>query len=779
MAGFLKGASYGLKSAEDVWKGVFMKKKIYILGLLAAAIAALAGCGRNKNGSDTGQTVSAKDYVYKVEELSFSTEENNISSLMKAGDKIYAYGYHYNGENNTAKIELLSLNTDGSLKEKNEIVLKENESMNSLIPDGQGNIYAVKNIYNSEPEGEGNYQDLYYLVKLTEKGEEVFSVELNTMPELDEINTEDYFYTGNILFKDDFVYVSIIGNYVKFDKDGNFQKILKNSEGNSLEGVNLYVLESGKVAALTYEEDGVYIAHVDLESGAFSDKAKVPGSSYEYSVYTGVGYDLYLVNSYGVYGYNVGAEDKTQLMSYIDSDLGVYTVYNVIPVNEKEFLATYDDMENYMTKVGKFTKVEPKDVKDKTVLTLACAGMDWDIRGAVVKFNKSNENYRITIQDYSSLYGTENDYMAGINRLNADIVSGKVPDILVVNSNIPFESYVSKGMIEDIKPYIEKDEELDINQYMPNIMEAYSVEGKLYSLVPYYMISTIVAKASDVGEERGWTVQEAMDLLATKPEGTQLLNYATRDSMLINSMTIAGNQFIDWDTGKCNFDSDSFMQLLEFLKQFPEELNDEDLDAYWQNYDSMWREGRVIAQMASISGFRDYNYMEKGTFGEKITIIGFPSSNEDGSAIIAGMQLAMSSKSSNKEGVWEFLRYFLTDEYQNEVNGGLPLSIRRLDELAAEAMKNPTYIDENGNEVETTDTFYLNGIEIPIEPMTEEEVESLKKELYSFTQTYSYNENLIQIVQEETAAFFSGQKSAKEVAGIIQSRAQIYVNENR
>ena len=34
------------------------------------------------------------------------------------------------------------------------------------------------------------------------------------------------------------------------------------------------------------------------------------------------------------------------------------------------------------------------------------------------------------------------------------------------------------------------------------------------------------------------------------------------------------------------------------------------------------------------------------------------------------------------------------------------------------------------------------------------------------------------IIAEESAAFFEGQKSAKDVAGVIQSRVQIYINEN-
>ena len=73
--------------------------------------------------------------------------------------------------------------------------------------------------------------------------------------------------------------------------------------------------------------------------------------------------------------------------------------------------------------------MDPKDVKERETIVLACTGVNWDIRTDIVKFNKSNEKYRISIQDYSSLYGSDTDYKAGINRLNADIVSGKVPDI--------------------------------------------------------------------------------------------------------------------------------------------------------------------------------------------------------------------------------------------------------------------------------------------------------------------------------------------------------------
>ena len=42
-----------------------------------------------------------------------------------------------------------------------------------------------------------------------------------------------------------------------------------------------------------------------------------------------------------------------------------------------------------------------------------------------------------------------------------------------------------------------------------------------------------------------------------------------------------------------------------------------------------------------------------------------------------------------------------------------------------------------------------------------------------------YDESIISIVTEQAAAYFSGQKSAQEVAKLIQSKASIYINEQK
>ncbi len=772
----------GISSRE----AVKLKKQIAVMGLLLLFIAGLFGCGKKTESSDVGKAAS-KDYVYKMQELDFFEEDQSFDRMVRSSSAIYAYCFNWDEDSQKSVLNFYELKEDGTLGETYGIPLDENESINGLQMDSQGNIYCIVDRYNAQetidPETgemtvlEENVEDDYFLTKMDLQGNEVYSVYLNEIPEFQKLAEENgYFYAGSILLDEGKgIYLRILGRIAGFDMEGNFVRMVTDGE-SELDEASFITLADGRIVTLSGNEE-MFIGIVDMEKGEITEKYDLPTVSYDYSCYPGIGYDLYLVNSSGVYGYNLGDQDKTKLMDYIDSDISSYNIYNIMAINEREFYAMTDDI----MVPARFTKVDPKDVKDKQQITLAMLYTDWTVRQEVVKFNKANENYRITIIDYNALYGSQEDYMAGANRLNTDIISGKMPDILLLESSMPVDSYISKGLLEDIKPHIEADEELDIHNFMPNIVEAFSSEGILYSVVPSFYIQTMIAKTSEVGSERGWTVQEAQELLASKPEGTMFMINSTRDYMLNSCMSMAGGQFIDWEKGVCSFDSDGFIQMLEFLKNFPEEMDEEMYtDEFYENYDAMWREGKVLTSIEGISDFRSYNYIEKGSYGEKVTLIGFPTSKGEGTVIYPTFQLAMSAKSGNKEGAWEFLRTFLTEDYQeNSVNYNFPVSIKELDRRAQEAMRKPYYVDENGVKTEYDDTYYVGGVEIVIPPMTSQEADALKEQLYSFTEVYRYDENLINIISEEAAPFFAGQKSARDVASIIQSRAQIYMHENR
>ena len=76
-------------------------------------------------------------------------------------------------------------------------------------------------------------------------------------------------------------------------------------------------------------------------------------------------------------------------------------------------------------------------------------------------------------------------------------------------------------------------------------------------------------------------------------------------------------------------------------------------------------------------------------------------------------------------------------------------------------------------------TWGYDDFQIEIYAATQEEVAAVRELIETVETSYQYDTQLNTIIEEETAAFFEGQKSAKDVADIIQSRVQIYINENR
>ena len=73
---------------------------------------------------------------------------------------------------------------------------------------------------------------------------------------------------------------------------------------------------------------------------------------------------------------------------------------------------------------------------------------------------------------------------------------------------------------------------------------------------------------------------------------------------------------------------------------------------------------------------------------------------------------------------------------------------------------------------------YQDGWTYEYHTTTKEEVDQVLALFDVAKPAASQNSEIMTIISEEAEAFFKGQKSAAEVAAIIQSRAQIYVDEN-
>lgn len=802
-------------------------KRVMCLLLATMLVVTLCACGSAGTAASNNQ--ASKLYVYSSEDIDLGIDSNNVSvrSLEYVNNRIYVLLQDYSGQYGAAAgarmavteaavvmpevtpedtvtgegvvtepeevvytgpvYVLISANIDGS--DRKEVILERNienaESMwmNNVLIGSDGSVIATQEEYKEDTTDPNNpvYMSYNYLIKWDADGKFHWKKDIK-----DYVGDVEYFYPRNIFTMNDgsIVFISYEGLGAVIAPDGNMIAPIELDSEMTSTMANIFQKSDGTTYMTSYNQEytKMFISTIDLKTSVIGKKQELPGNIMNFSFHTGYNTDFILTNNIGVYTYNLGDESPVQIMDFINSDFPSTYLNGIVVLDDTHMLGYYNDQTDGQMHFAYFTKVNPEDVPDKTTLVLGCNYIDYNIRKRIVDFNKTNPKYRITIKDYS-IYATMDDYQAGYTQLNNDIISNQMPDILVVNTDMDTGSYISKGAFADIGELIAKDEELSQTEFLPNIMDAFSVDGKLYTLVPSFSIRTMIGKTSILGEKTGWNMADMIALSESLPEGSSIFGPdMLRDNFMYQVLSFLGDDFVDPVTGTCSFESEEFIHLLEYAKTLPAEHPKE----YWEDYDytlyeSMYRENKAILMECYVSTIQELKYQIKGRMGEEVTFIGFPAAEGNGSVINPNYtSFALSARSKNLDGSWEFIRYYLTDEFQssNELYE-FPVSKEAFLKKAAEATQRPYWTDENGNKVEYDETYYINGEEIILEPFTQKEVDEICEFIYSVTKVSRFDNDIRTIIMEDADGFFEGKKSAQEVAKIIQSRAQVFVDENR
>lgn len=762
-------------------KGIL--RKGLIMGLAAVITLALGACGGKEDNSQL-----AKENVYSFQEISQIDSEENVNDMIYLNDKLYLLTTKYSWDdegNSNVVVGYYVSDMDGANKNFVELVGPDRESNNSWINSTLftkgGYIYVVENTVYEDDSDPDNYiyEDRYYLNCWDINGGLLWS------ERMDSANPDEYSYCNYLLDGGDGKALAIMRGSkceaVVYDPDG--KEISRGELDQDLfDRINTVLTrDDGTLMVVYYDEDWnkCYISNYDVKEGMTGAQTEFTFTG-NFSIRSCSGDSLLLTNNLGVYTWKIGDAEPKMFMNFINSDLPTYGIYNLQVIDDKHFVAIYNDIENWEEKCGYFTYVNPADIPDKDVLVLGGEYVSSDIKSKVIEFNKTSDQYRITVKDYN-VYNTNEDWTAGQARLNSDITSGQMPDIMLLDDMSRYGNYVAKGALADIGALLAADEELGKLEYLQNVWDAYSVNGKLYAVVPDFTVRTMIAKKSLVGEPQSWTMDDVEAVLATMPEEASVFGDMVRSTYIYYMMSYAGQDFIDVETGKCNFDSQSFIDMLKYAKTLSAEYSED----YWEDYDysyheNQYRDNRALLYDLYINSIRDCKYQIKGYIGEEVSFVGFPTSLSNGSTLSSGSYTFMlSAKSRHMDGAWQFVRQFLTEEYQNNSQYCMPVLKSAFLEKAKEATERSYWLDEEGNKVYYDDTWYINGEEIVLEPFTQEEVDDICEFIYTVNRTAYYNNDIHNIITEEAEAFFSGQKSVQEVVDIIQSRAQVFVNENR
>ena len=818
-------------------------KKALAMILVVIMTLAMAGCSnvidKDGNGSDgkgggksggkkiAADPMLAKQYVFRYEDIKLggtSEEDSYDPSILTSrvnGNTIeimtqtYTWSSGYNGQ----VLSLTTMNLDGtnaktiklenaSIPDSSDTAIQrtsddsyyyESTYYNSCVLTDDA-IYAVANSWKEAYDDEGNYLSSNS-TGICGWNKQDGSFLFATPIDMTKFQNEDtYSYINRMInLGDGKIGLLMSGDQtgiLNIDKDGKMSELKKFASDNGRLSQDPAFAErkDGTFYVAYYNDDWTkqYITTFNPKDGSFGQEYEVPQQARYNGFYNfceGLTTDVMFSGSEGVFGFNLGDKEVTKIMDFVNSDLASYSLQNMIPLDSTHFLGSYYDNATYSQSMALFSYVRPEDIQDKKVLVYAGIYIDSEMKARIINYNKKNTEYRITISDYSQ-YNTEEDYSAAITKLNNDMIAGNIPDILQLDSSMPIQSYVSKKALANIDELIKNDPELSKLEYMQNIFDAYRVDGVLYSVVPSFTLHTWIAKKSLAGDRTSWSMSDVKQA-ANKLVGDKAIfgMGMTRDSFIYDIMNYCGSDFVDMSTGKVNFSNQNFIDLLEYARTLPQEegidYSDEEYwTNYWQNYQSQYRENRALMMECYVSNLSDLKYNVNGSMGEDVSYVGFPTDSGTGAYVDSYRSFAISANSEYQDGAWNFVRQFLTEDYQtnkdNEYGymGGIPVLKKLVKEQAVKLTEKPYWTDENGNRIEYEDTYYMNGEEIPILPFTKEQAEKVYNYVCNIRNTSYSDEDINKIVDEEVQSFFSGSKSAADVANMIQNRVNLYVQEN-
>ncbi|MBD5150921.1 MAG: hypothetical protein HDT16_00090 [Oscillibacter sp.] len=439
------------------------------------------------------------------------------------------------------------------------------------------------------------------------------------------------------------------------------------------------------------------------------------------------------------------------------------------------------------------TSTPRSEIPEKTTLIYATLYLTYDARGKIIDFNKKSEQYRIEVRDYSE-YDTDYSGTASLQKLNTEILAGNVPDILDT-TDLPIRTYGGKDILEDLWPFIESDPDLGRDALMTRPLEANEQDGKLYEVFNSFSIRTVVGPTKIVGDRMSWTLADLTAALQNMPEGCAIFGVTdTKEDMLGTVLSLNMDQFVDWSTGECTFDSDNFKALLSFCNSFPAEFNWDNVDwDEWEEEEARLLTGKQMLQANSLYDF-DWNLrMFKSIFRDGYTYIGYP--KEDGtcgSSFSFRRGVAMTSACKDKEAAWSFIRQTLLPQSEGDdwyYYGNFPINRSDFDKMTDTAIRSQYVTDENGDPVldengeptiQDWGSWWISeDLELTMQPVTQEDIDQVMALYNAVSSIYRYDEKIFNAVKEVAGQYFAGDKPLDETASLIQNRVSLYVNESR
>ncbi|MDE6789924.1 MAG: extracellular solute-binding protein, partial [Ruminococcus sp.] len=431
---------------------------------------------------------------------------------------------------------------------------------------------------------------------------------------------------------------------------------------------------------------------------------------------------------------------------------------------------------------------EDKD-KEDIILTMASRGSLTRYRlgteNLIDIFNEMDNGYKIITVDYGEYFDGGNEEEAELwidkdQELTIDVIKGGVIDIIpnVFNDSGKYQSLAEKGAFADLNTFIENDSEIDEGMLFSHVLETTEINNQLCYMPLSFSINTLTGKTKYVGSKENWTIDDLKQHWESANGTVNFSYHNTKDYIYYDLLRGCLNSFIDYDNAKCYFDSEEFIELLDFINTFDEPLTYKTEVNYFDD---------TFIKNVTISGFESYHDAVWNANNDDVTFVGYPSDNGTGAMLDISNKIAISAASSpeKQQGAWEFIRLLISEEYQSNVthpsdiiiNGttysfpscGFPINYEVFQKQGKEQ-----YDNENTDKI-----VEMSGIgSLNVGYLKKSEYDRLVDYINNIKVSTSLIESeLKSIIEDEIFAVFSGELTSAEAANNIQNRASILVSE--
>ncbi len=456
---------------------------------------------------------------------------------------------------------------------------------------------------------------------------------------------------------------------------------------------------------------------------------------------------------------------------------------------------------------------QPPEAENDILIYAALNPVSSEVQKSIEFFNNERTDIQIEIHDYSD--------EGGLERLQTELVLGKVPDIMemhywgkagpkvsVVGSYVipgsyadaadehwmPYRVMAQKGYLEDLWPYIESDPDFGREGVLEAPIKAAEIDGGLYILFQRVTIFTLTGRESVVGDRYSWTMEDVMEVLNEMPEGSTILRYnMTKRDAFFNLLRFSLDRFVDWEAGECHFDSQGFLDLVQFLENMPDEVDYEDPVEAEEEVRRRIRNGRQMLEGMMIDWQKEIGVAD-AIWQERAAFPGYPTADGSSGSFFypTGRVLAMSAACRYKDAAWEYIRGLL----ESRVSKNQPLTtfldipinlhdyelllwgeLQQTNRLLAEVGSVEKFLKD---EIIAMRRHFNYGPELHLmRPLTEEESQRHRDLVNHTTLLYWPDDELSGIVWDSLGPYFAGDWTLDHTIDIIQSRATLYVNEQR